>query len=134
MLSTGGHFAHKRAINTPISIRTPTGSQGCQKMISSSSETSRNKNASVLAPARDIAPEVAAKHIEKEIPGLMDHIRVKHGMVNPNALLSRSVAGVTDKTLLFVLPGSTRAVKEYLDEILKSLWHMILMVNDIDSH
>ncbi len=84
--------------------------------------------------SRDIAPEVARAHIEKEIPGIMDLIRVKHGMVNPNALLSRSVAGIAGKTLLFVLPGSTRAVKEYLEEILKSLWHMILMVNDIDSH
>jgi molybdopterin adenylyltransferase len=59
---------------------------------------------------------------------------VKHGMVNPNAALSRSVAGLTGKTLIFVLPGSTRAIKEYMEEILKSLWHMILMVNDIDSH
>jgi molybdopterin biosynthesis enzyme MoaB len=64
----------------------------------------------------------------------MDLIRVKYGMVNPNALLSRSLAGIAGKSLLFVLPGSTRAVKEYLEEILKSLWHMILMVNDIDSH
>lgn len=84
--------------------------------------------------SRDIAPEVAEELIEKEIPGIMDLIRVKYGMVNPNALLSRSVAGITGRTLMFVLPGSTRAVKEYLDEILKSLWHMILMVNNIDSH
>jgi len=84
--------------------------------------------------SRDIAPEVAEELIDKEIPGIMDLIRVKYGMVNPNALLSRSVAGITGRTLLFVLPGSTRAVKEYLEEILKSLWHMILMVNNIDSH
>jgi len=84
--------------------------------------------------SRDIAPEVAEELIDKEIPGIMDLIRVKYGMVNPNALLSRSVAGIADKTLLFVLPGSTRAVKEYLEEILKSLWHMILMLNNIDSH
>jgi molybdenum cofactor synthesis domain-containing protein len=84
--------------------------------------------------SRDIAPEVAEELIDKEIPGIMDLIRVKYGMVNPNALLSRSVAGIAGKTLLFVLPGSTRAVREYLEEILKSLWHMILMVNDIDSH
>jgi molybdenum cofactor synthesis domain-containing protein len=83
---------------------------------------------------RDSAPEVARAHMEKEIPGIMDLIRVKHGMVNPNALLSRSVAGIAGRTLLFVLPGSTRAVKEYLEEIFKSLWHMILMVNNIDSH
>ena len=84
--------------------------------------------------SRDMAPDVAIQHMGRQIPGIMELIRVKHGMVNPNAALSRSVAGLTGKTLIFVLPGSTRAIKEYMEEILKSLWHMILMVNDIDSH
>ena len=84
--------------------------------------------------SRDMAPDVAVQYIERQIPGIMELIRVKHGMVNPNAALSRSMAGLTGKTLIFVLPGSTRAVKEYMEEIQKSLWHMILMVNDIDSH
>jgi molybdenum cofactor synthesis domain-containing protein len=84
--------------------------------------------------SRDMAPEAAIRHMERQIPGIMELIRVKHGMVNPNAALSRSVAGQAGKTLIFVLPGSTRAVGEYLEEIQKSLWHMILMVNDIDSH
>ncbi|MGW8315140.1 MAG: molybdenum cofactor synthesis domain-containing protein [Bacteroidales bacterium] len=84
--------------------------------------------------SRDMAPEAAIRHMERQIPGIMELIRVKHGMVNPNAALSRSVAGLSGKTLIFVLPGSTRAVREYLEEIRKSLWHMILMVNDIDSH
>lgn len=84
--------------------------------------------------SRDMAPDVAVQHMERQIPGIMELIRVKHGMVNPNAALSRSVAGQSGKTLIFVLPGSTRAVKEYLQEIRLSLWHMILMVNDIDSH
>lgn len=84
--------------------------------------------------SRDMAPEVAMQHMERQIPGIIELIRVKHGTVNPNAALSRSVAGQAGKTLVFVLPGSTRAVREYLEEILKSLWHMILMVNDIDSH
>ena len=83
---------------------------------------------------RDIAPEIAIQHMERQIPGIMELVRVKHGMVNPNAALSRSVAGQSGKTLIFVLPGSTRAIREYLEEITKSLWHMILMVNDIDSH
>jgi len=84
--------------------------------------------------SRDIAPDVVQRHLERQIPGIMELIRVKHGMVNPNAALSRSIAGLAGKTLIFVLPGSTRAIKEYMEEILKSLWHMILMVNDIDSH
>jgi len=84
--------------------------------------------------SRDMAPDIAIQHMERQIPGIMELIRVKHGMVNPNAALSRSTAGITGKTLIFVLPGSTRAVAEYLEEIQKSLWHMLLMVNDIDSH
>lgn len=84
--------------------------------------------------SRDMAPDVAMQHMERQIPGIMELIRVKHGMVNPNAALSRSVAGMAGKTLIFVLPGSTRAIKEYMEEILRSLWHMILMLNDIDSH
>jgi molybdenum cofactor synthesis domain-containing protein len=84
--------------------------------------------------SRDMAPDIAIRHMERQIPGIMELIRVKHGMVNPNAAMSRSIAGQAGKTLIFVLPGSTRAVTEYLEEIQKSLWHMILMVNDIDSH
>jgi molybdopterin adenylyltransferase len=84
--------------------------------------------------SRDIAPDVVEQHLERQIPGIMELIRVKHGMVNPNAALSRSIAGLAGKTLIFVLPGSTRAIKEYMEEILKSLWHMILMVHDIDRH
>jgi molybdopterin adenylyltransferase len=84
--------------------------------------------------SRDMAPDVAMQHMDRQIPGIMELIRVKHGTVNPNAALSRSLAGQAGKTLVFVLPGSTRAVREYLEEIHKSLWHMLLMVNDIDSH
>lgn len=84
--------------------------------------------------SRDIAPDVALKLLDREIPGIMELIRVKHGMVNPNAVLSRSLAGQSGKTLIFILPGSTRAIREYLNEIQPALWHMLLMVNDIDSH
>lgn len=84
--------------------------------------------------SRDMAPDVALQHVERQIPGIMELIRVKHGMVNPNAALSRSLAGQSGRTLIFVLPGSTRAIREYMEEIRRSLWHMILMVNDIDSH
>jgi molybdenum cofactor synthesis domain-containing protein len=83
---------------------------------------------------RDIAPEIVKQHLDREIPGIMELIRVKYGMVNSNALLSRSVAGLHGRTIIYTLPGSTKAIKEYMEEILKSLWHIILMVHDIDSH
>lgn len=83
---------------------------------------------------RDIAPEIVRSFIDLEIPGIMDLIRIKYGAEKPNALLSRSIAGVKSKTLIFSLPGSTKAVNEYLSEIHKILMHAFLMLNGIDSH
>ncbi len=83
---------------------------------------------------RDIAPETILPFLDKQIPGIMEMIRTKYGMEHPNALLSRSVAGIKNKTLLFALPGSPKAVSEYINEILKVLYHTILMVHDIGNH
>ncbi len=83
---------------------------------------------------RDIAPGLIQKFIDVEIPGIMDLIRMKYGAEKPNALLSRSTAGVKNKSLIFSLPGSTKAVNEYLTEIHKILLHSFLMLHGIDSH
>lgn len=78
---------------------------------------------------RDITPEVVTEFADKLIPGIMDHIRMKHGQTIPNALLSRSVAAVKNKTLIYTLPGSVKAVTEYMDEILKTINHLFKMLN-----
>jgi len=83
---------------------------------------------------RDVTPDVIRPMLDKEIPGIMEMIRLKYGSEKPNALLSRSVAGTIGQTLVFTLPGSVRAVNEYMEEIMKSLKHMIYMLNGLDSH
>jgi molybdopterin adenylyltransferase len=83
---------------------------------------------------RDNTPEVVRLIIDKEIPGIMEHIRVKYGAKTPNALISRSVAGTTGSTLIYALPGSVKAVKEYITEILPTLQHSIFMAKDINTH
>jgi len=83
---------------------------------------------------RDFTPEVVKQHIDKEIPGIMEAIRLKYGMEKPNALLSRGVAGLMNETFVYVLPGSVRAIKEYMGEILKTLRHLLFMLNGIDNH
>ncbi|GAB4329879.1 MAG: hypothetical protein Kow00127_22230 [Bacteroidales bacterium] len=84
--------------------------------------------------ARDITPDVVSAMLNKEIPGIMEQIRTKYGASKPAALLSRAVAGVMDQSLVFTLPGSVRAVKEYMDEIVPILWHSVLMLHGIDAH
>lgn len=83
---------------------------------------------------RDIAPEVVRPLLDKEIPGIMELIRVKCGMSHPNAALSRSIAGTAGRSLIYALPGSPKAVREYMEEILKTLLHCSLMLNSIDGH
>jgi molybdenum cofactor synthesis domain-containing protein len=83
---------------------------------------------------RDISPEVVRSVIQKEVPGIMEHIRLKYGAEKPNALLSRGVCGVADKSIIFALPGSVKAVNEYMEEITKSLKHMVYMLHGLDTH
>jgi molybdopterin adenylyltransferase len=83
---------------------------------------------------RDITPEVVRSVIDKEIPGIMEMIRMKYGMEKPNALLSRSVAGVAGKTIIYALPGSVKAVNEYMSEITRSMKHTLYMLHGLDAH
>ena len=83
---------------------------------------------------RDITPEVVSDFLDKEIPGIMELIRIKYGQEKPNALLSRGMAGVAGDSLVYALPGSVKAVNEYLHEIFKTLKHLIFMLHGIDVH
>ena len=83
---------------------------------------------------RDITVDVVKQHIDKEIPGIMDMIRLTYGKEKPQALCSRSVAGLMGESLVFTLPGSVKAVNEYMNEILKSLLHLQNMIHGLDNH
>ena len=84
--------------------------------------------------SRDIAPDVIKSYIDKEIPGIMEIIRVKYGMEKPAALLSRSIAGTKNSSMIYSVPGSTKAVEEYSAEIFKTLLHSIHMIHSLDIH
>ncbi|RLB58692.1 MAG: molybdenum cofactor synthesis protein [Deltaproteobacteria bacterium] len=83
---------------------------------------------------RDVTPEVVQRFCGKLLPGIVEAVRVQAGASNPNAWLSRSLAGVRDTMLVFAMPGSTRAVGEYLEAIGKVLLHAVWMVHGLDPH
>lgn len=84
--------------------------------------------------SRDFTPDTIRPLLDKEIPGIMELIRVKYGMEKPAALLSRGIAGVTGKTLIYCMPGSVKAVTEYCNEILPTIEHSLYMIEGIDNH
>ena len=83
---------------------------------------------------RDIAPETVLGLGGKTIPGIMENIRIKYGADKPSVFLSRSVAAVSGTTQIYTLPGSLKAVREYLEEILKTLEHTVYMLHGLDTH
>jgi len=104
-------------------------------------ENARNKNIDFLITTggtgigpRDITPDVVSSMLDKEIPGIMDMIRMKYGVSKPNALLSRSVAGVMNRTCVFTLPGSVKAINEYMPEIMPFFDHLLYTINELDIH
>lgn len=69
---------------------------------------------------RDVTPEAFASICEKEISGFGELFRMlSYRTIGTSTVQSRACAGVANGTYLFALPGSTGAVKDGWDGILK---------------
>ena len=69
---------------------------------------------------RDVTPEAFASVWDKEIPGFGELFRwLSHATIGTSTIQSRACAGVARGTYLFALPGSTGAVKDGWDGILR---------------
>lgn len=78
---------------------------------------------------RDVTPEATSEVCDKMAPGLAELMRLKGLEKTPNAVLSRAVAGIRKETLIINLPGSPKAVRECLEEILDILPHAVKMMH-----
>jgi molybdenum cofactor synthesis domain-containing protein len=103
-------------------------------------ELSRQNAALVLAVGgtgfgpRDRTPEATRRVIEREAPGLAEAMRARGAERNPNAWLSRGVAGLRGRTLIVNLPGSKRGAEESLEAVLPLLRHGIEVAEGGQAH
>jgi len=77
-----------------------------------------------LAP-RDVTPEATLAIVDRLAPGFVEAARAKTSANTPLAMLSRAVSGVRGATLIINLPGSPRAVQEWLEVLLPVLPHAV---------
>mgnify|MGYP003378207856 FL=1 len=78
-----------------------------------------------LTPS-DLTPEMTARVVEREIPGVAEAIRaagVAKGV--PTAILSRGIAGQAGPTLVVNLPGSTGGVRDALEVLAAVIPHAL---------
>ena len=74
----------------------------------------------------DLTPEMTARVIDREIPGIAEAIRaagVAKGV--PTAVLSRGRAGTAGRTLVVNLPGSTGGVRDALEVLAAVVPHAL---------
>lgn len=74
--------------------------------------------------AKDVTPEALSDIIDRTIPGIEEAIRSYGQNRMPYAMLSRSVAGTINDSLVLALPGSTNGAKESMDAIFPEVLHV----------
>ena len=78
-----------------------------------------------VAP-RDVTPESVAPLLERVVPGFGELFRaLSYQEIGSAALLSRALAGISRGKVVFVLPGSTGAVRLAMEKlVLPELGHL----------
>jgi molybdenum cofactor synthesis domain-containing protein len=85
-----------------------------------------------LTPA-DLTPEMTRRVLEREIPGIAEALRGAGAAAGvPAAILSRGLAGVTGRTLIVNLPGSTGGVRDGMAVLAPVLGHAVSQINGGD--
>lgn len=84
--------------------------------------------------ADDNTVELITPHLDKELPGIV-HAFWATGRENiATAVLSRAVAGITGRTFVMTLPGSTGGVKDGVTTLRPILNHIVEQLEGSHEH
>jgi molybdopterin adenylyltransferase len=75
--------------------------------------------------ARDVTPEAVREIALRELPGFGEVMRIESMKITKNAILSRNLAAVVDKTLVICLPGKPSGAVECLGFVAGAVPHCV---------
>ena len=74
---------------------------------------------------RDVTPEAIRGIMRVEIPGFGETMRMRSLAITPNAILSRSLAAIVDRSLVIALPGKPSGAVECLGFVDGAIPHSV---------
>jgi len=83
---------------------------------------------------RDVTPQTLSALFAYEVPGFGEAMRRAGVAGTPMAALSRSIAGVRDRTLIISVPGSMSGATESLKAVMPVVGHAIQLLHGDTSH
>ena len=82
---------------------------------------------------RDVTPEALREIAVRELPGFGEVMRLESMKITKNAILSRNLAVVVDKTLVIALPGKPSGAVECLGFVVGAIPHCIEVLQEVPT-
>ena len=82
---------------------------------------------------RDVTPEAVKEIAVRELPGFGEIMRMESMKITKNAILSRNLAVVVDKTLVICLPGKPSGAVECLGFVAGAVPHCVEVLQEVPT-
>jgi molybdopterin adenylyltransferase len=82
---------------------------------------------------RDVTPEAVREIAVRELPGFGEIMRIESMKLTKNAILSRNMAAVVDKTLVICLPGKPSGAVECLGFVTGAVPHCVEVLQEVPT-
>ena len=82
---------------------------------------------------RDVTPEAITEIASRELPGFGEAMRMESLKITPNAILSRNLAAVVDKSLVICLPGKPSGAVECLGFVVRAIPHCVEVLQEVPT-
>src|SRR6266576_383130 len=82
---------------------------------------------------RDVTPEAVREIAIRELPGFGELMRMESMKITKNAILSRNLAVVVEKSLVLCLPGKPSGAVECLGFVVGAISHCIEVLQEVPT-
>ena len=82
---------------------------------------------------RDVTPEAVREIAIRELPGFGEVMRMESMKITKNAILSRALAAVVEKSLVICLPGKPSGAVECLSFVVGAIPHCVEVLQEVPT-